>query len=202
MPTQVEVRVPDMRVSRLLQVVAAVAALASDVSWRVRWGVANRLSELSEAVGKDATSARLLQTFENLIVVSARVAVTTYSVNTSKIRTSTRTFDLLHNIIDEYRSLLSTDAKLSSAYKIFTLCVTTDILPHTGSIPLALLYRTLSVLVYSLCAGWGGGGPVRCCLSRDRRGPTAGPTDGASHGECVGVCVAICGMRRQLVWAD
>ena len=50
------------------QVLGVVAALAKDHAWRVRWSVANRLSELADAFGPALTAERLLPRFQGLLL--------------------------------------------------------------------------------------------------------------------------------------
>ena len=50
------------------QVLGVVAALAKDHAWRVRWSVANRLSELAEAFGRALATRRLLPRFADLLL--------------------------------------------------------------------------------------------------------------------------------------
>lgn len=53
-----------------LQLLQTVLTLGADKSWRVRWSVANRLSELAAGFGSALTTERLLPMFEVLLGVS------------------------------------------------------------------------------------------------------------------------------------
>lgn len=57
-------RFPDER----QQVLAVVAALCTDRAWRVRWSVANRLSELADACGRSITVDHLLPRYGDLLI--------------------------------------------------------------------------------------------------------------------------------------
>jgi hypothetical protein len=50
------------------QVLGVLAALAKDHAWRVRWSVANRLSELADAFGPALAAERLLPRFQGLLM--------------------------------------------------------------------------------------------------------------------------------------
>jgi len=50
------------------KVLEVVAALSKDHSWRVRWSIANRLSELADSFGRQLTSERLLPRFQDLLL--------------------------------------------------------------------------------------------------------------------------------------
>ena len=56
--------------SERASVLGIVAALSKDHSWRVRWSVANRLSELADAFGRQLTTERLLPRFQDLLLDS------------------------------------------------------------------------------------------------------------------------------------
>ena len=49
------------------QLLPIVVALSEDRSWRARWSVANKLSELCEAFGPEATSGPLVLALEKLL---------------------------------------------------------------------------------------------------------------------------------------